>query len=166
MKLWINPLYKSETWSISTKLPSLANALKRVKFPSTTTRQPRSLLEYQKYKASELRVLLLCGYVIFENVMKKKYFDHFKQLVLAVHLAESRALTQKDIEAVQKLSYCFLQEFPSLYGKRHHVQVIHSLTHLSESIRDFGPLTSYTTFNFESLLGEILFLDYLSHVSV
>ena len=86
--------------------------------------------------------------------MKKKYYEHFKQLVLAVHLAESRALLENDIKVVHNLCYHFLLQFPDLYGKRHNVQVVHSLIHLSESIRDFGPVTSYTTFNFESLLGE------------
>ncbi|CAF2102182.1 unnamed protein product [Rotaria magnacalcarata] len=154
LKLWLNPLYKSEPWSISAYLSNLADALKRVKFPSTTTRRPRSLIDYKKYKGSELRVLMLCGFPVFEKFMKKKYYEHFKQLVLAVHLAESRALTEKDIGAVHNLCYHFLLQFPNLYGKRHNVQVVHSLIHISESIRDFGPLTSYTTFNFESLLGE------------
>ena len=86
--------------------------------------------------------------------MKEKYYEHFKQLVLAVHLAESRALLENDIKVVHNLCYRFLLKFPDLYGKRHNVQVVHSLIHLSGSIRDFGPVTSYTTFNFESLLGE------------
>lgn len=154
MKLWLNPKYKSEDWSISTRLSTLAVALKNVKFPSTTTRHPRSFLQYHKFKASELRVVLLCGYSIFEKIMKKKYYDHFKKLVLAVHLAESRSLTEQDIQAVHKLCCDFLLQFPNLYSERHNVQVIHSIMHISESIRDFGPLTSYTTFNFESLLGE------------
>jgi hypothetical protein len=97
--------------------------------------------------------VLLCGYPIFEKIMKKKYYDHFKKLVLAVHLAESRALTEQDIQAVERLCYDFLLQFPKLYSERHNVQVVHSIMHISESIRDFGPLTSYTTFNFESLLG-------------
>ena len=147
-------MYESEPWSVCTRLSDLTVALKRVKFPSTTTRHPRSLLYYQKYKASELRVVLLCGYQVFEKFMKKKYYDHFKQLVLAVHLAESHALAENDVEAVHKLCHNFLLQFPNLYGKRRNVQVVHSLIHLAESIRDFGPLTSYTTFNFQSLLGE------------
>jgi hypothetical protein len=154
LKLWLNSKYKSEDWSISTKLSTLTVALKNVKFPSTTTRHPRSFRQYRKFKASELRVVLLCSYPIFEKIMKKKYYEHFKKLVLAVHLAESRAVTEQDIEAVEKLCYAFLLQFPNLYGERHNVQVVHSVMHISESIRDFGPLTSYTTFNFESLLGE------------
>ncbi|CAF3320439.1 unnamed protein product, partial [Rotaria sp. Silwood2] len=63
------------------------------------------------------------------------------------------ALNEQDIEAVDKLCYNFLIQFPDLYGERHNVQVVHSIMHLSESIRDFGPLTNYTTFNFESILG-------------
>lgn len=97
MCLWFKPIYKSEDWSMSGNLSPLAVALKSVKFPSTTTRHPRSFLNYHKFKASELRVVLLCAYPIFEKFMKKKYYDHFKKLVLVVHLAESRALTEQDI---------------------------------------------------------------------
>ena len=31
--------------------------------------------------------------------------------------------------------------------------VIHSMIHVPESVRDFGPLQNYSTFNFESVIG-------------
>ena len=155
LKLWLESAYKTAEWSLFSKLSELSIALKRVRMPSTTARHPRSILNYYKFKASELRAILLFGYSSFEKLMAKKYYDHFKQLVLVIHLAESRGLTAKRIEVVEKLSYSFLLKFPQLYGDRHNVQVIHSIYHISETIRDFGPLTSYTTFYFESLLGKL-----------
>ena len=113
---------------------ALDKSFKRVKFPSTITRHPRSILNYYKLKANELRAVLLCGHPIFEKFIKRKYYEHFKKLVLAVHLAESRALTKQDIEIVNKLCYEFLLEFSDLYRERHKVQVVHSIIYIAESM--------------------------------
>lgn len=132
------------------------SVLKQLRLPSTTVRHPRSLLEYQKFKGNELRTLLLCGYMIFEKFMVGSYYEHLKSLVLIIHLSESRAITETDLKIIEILSRRFTFHFSTLYGTRHHVQVIHSMIHIAETVRDFGPLTSYTTFNFESLLGKII----------
>ena len=63
----------------------LSARLSRLRFPSTTTRHPRSLHKFTKYKGSEFRLLLLFGYSIFEDVLKEEYYSHLLLLVLAVH---------------------------------------------------------------------------------
>lgn len=88
--------------------------------------------------------------------MVGSYYEHLKSLVLIIHLSESRAITETDLKIIEILSRRFTFHFSTLYGTRHHVQVIHSMIHIAETVRDFGPLTSYTTFNFESLLGKII----------
>ncbi|CAF1522861.1 unnamed protein product [Adineta ricciae] len=46
-------------------------------------------------------------------------------------------------------------QFAELYTRRHVVQVVHSVIHIPATVKDFGPLTNFTTFNFESILGKI-----------
>jgi hypothetical protein len=135
------------------RLDKMTNSLRRVRFPSTTTRHPSSLFEWQKYKATELRVCLLFGYVIFKGVLPKKYYNHFTKLVLSMHLAESREVTNDDVEHIHRLTHSFVYDFPLLYTERHNVQVVHSVIHIAATVQDYGPLTSFTTFNWESDLG-------------
>lgn len=46
--------------------------------------------------------------------------------------------------------------------------VIHSMVHVAQTLRDFGPIQNYSTFNFESAIGMFLkitnyYADYLDH---
>lgn len=74
-----------------------------------------------------------------------------------MHLAESRCIPQVNIEVMQKLGENFVASFPNLYTNRHCVQVVHSVVHVPTTVRHFGPLTNYTTFNFENCLGQFSF---------
>lgn len=75
----------------------------------------------------------------------------------AIHLSEHRALTLSMIEDVKTLLHEFLIQYTKLYTVRHNQQVVHSLHHVAATIADYGPLTSYSTFHFENILGDILF---------
>ena len=140
-------------------LHQLSSALQSFRFPSTTARRPRSLSKFQKYKASESRAVLLFGFVIFKCVLKEKYYDHFVKLVVAIHFAENRALTSTMAEDVKTLLREFLIDYPKLYTTRHNPQVVHSVNHVGQTISDYGPLTSYSTFHFENILGNMLSLS-------
>jgi hypothetical protein len=129
--------------------------LRSFRFPSTTGRRPRSLIMYKKLKANELRMVLLFGFFIFKNVLKSKYYDHFLKLVVAIHFSEYRAVTANMVNSVKNLLHEFLIEYPKLYTARHNQQVVHSLHHIGQTIDDYGPLTSYSTFHFENILGNI-----------
>ena len=160
--LWLNAEYRHEDWSVSGRLDELANLLRRVHLPSTTTRLPRSLTEYSKYKGNEFRSLLLFGHVIFKQVLRKRFYNHLLQLVVLMHIAESRKIEERDIGLVARLSFSFVVKFLQLYTERHCVQVIHSITHIAATLHDFGPLTNFTTFQFENDLGRFPFCDYFT----
>ncbi|CAF2107921.1 unnamed protein product [Rotaria magnacalcarata] len=153
LSLWLSHQDKDEQWSVYSRINYLSSLLSRIRFPSTTTRYPRSLNKFAKYKGSELRLVLLFGHSIFEKILKDEYYSHFLLLVLAIHYAESRCLTRDMVDIVGKLCNTFLYEFPKLYTTRQNVQVVHSISHLSETLRKFGPLSTYSTFNFENRLG-------------
>ena len=89
--------------------------LQSFRFPSTTARRPRSLIKFKKLKANELRMILLFGFVIFKNILKSKYYDHFLKLVVAIHFSEYRAVTVNMMNNVKILLHEFLIEYPKLY---------------------------------------------------
>jgi|EBPBio282013_DNA_FD.fasta_scaffold05108_7 hypothetical protein len=82
-----------------------------------------------------------------------KYARHFLLLLVAVHQSESRTIDRKHILEIEYLFDQFLREFPTLYTIRQNTQVVHSLQHVSSSVRDFGSLGNFSTFNFENVLG-------------
>lgn len=155
--LWLNKTYKKEDWSCYNDIHHLSSMLGSFRFPSTTARRPRSLVKFMKLKANELRIILLFGFVIFKNVLKSKYYDHFLKLVVAIHFAENRAVTVNMVNNIKTILHEFLIEYPKLYTARHNQQVVHSLHHIGETVQNFGPLTSYSTFHFENILGDIYF---------
>ncbi|CAF1930024.1 unnamed protein product [Rotaria magnacalcarata] len=50
----------------------------------------------------------------------------------------------------------FLYEYPLLYTDRHNQQVIHSIDHVAQSVQNYGQLSNYSTYNFVSVLGNIV----------
>lgn len=155
MRLWFDSQYRLENWSLITQANHLQTLFKRFRFPSTTTRLPRLLTSYSSFKAGEMRVLLLFGHVIFEDVMKRQYYQHLLKLVLMMHLCENRQIHLSHLELIHHLGQTFVVDFVTLYGQRHCVQVVHSVSHIADTVRDFGPLPSFTTFQFENQLGNL-----------
>ena len=151
--LWLSVEYRHEDWNVSDRIDELADLFHRVRLPSTTTRIPRSLKEYTKFKGNEFRTLLLFGHVIFKQALRKRFYNHFLQLVVIMHIAESRQIEQQDINLITRLSRNFVVTFARLYSVRHCVQVVHSVTHIAATVHNFGPLPNFTTFQFENDLG-------------
>jgi hypothetical protein len=155
LRLWLSHEYRHEYWSVYDRIGDLTTLFAKLRLPSTTTRLPRSLADYTNFKANELRVLLLFGYPIFVDVLPRECYVHLLQLVCLMHLAENRWIRESTIDEMQRLGESFVGSFSDLYTPRHCVQVVHSIVHIAATVQDFGPLTHYTTFNFESLLGRI-----------
>ena len=87
--------------------------------------------------------------------LPKKYCRHFLLLVIATHLCESKTITSEQLLQIKILTSQFVYQFPLLYGDRQNVISVHSIIHLADSIRDFGGVYNYSTFNFESYLGQL-----------
>lgn len=77
------------------------------------------------------------------------------KLVMMMHLSENRQVHRSYINIIKRLGQSFVSDFSNLYTNRHCVQVVHSLVHISDTVRDFGPLQTFSTFQFENELGSI-----------
>ena len=78
--------------------------LNRYRYPSTTSRTPRSIIQFHRYKANELRLILLFAAPVFKHYLKPMFYKNYLLLVFALHLAESRTLERKDIDDIRFLS--------------------------------------------------------------
>jgi hypothetical protein len=154
LQLWFNIEYRDQPWSLRSKINLIDISLSTHKFPSTTYRIARSILKYKEFKANELRCILLFGFTPICLYLPMKYRRHFLSLVMAAHLCESKSISSHQIEHIKHLTNNFILQFPLLYGDRQNVISIHTIAHLSDSVRDFGGVYNYSTFNFESYLGK------------
>ncbi|CAF3764573.1 unnamed protein product [Rotaria sp. Silwood1] len=155
LKLWFHSKYRTQQWSIRQHLNHIETELQQFRFPSTTTRIPRTIMKYHRLKANELRVLLLITYPIFKNYLKPIYYKHLQLLSFALHIGESREITSSKLNEMKILLDKFVFTFHFLYGKRHVVNTVHSVVHFHQTVKYYGPLTNYSTFNYESLIGNL-----------
>lgn len=164
MKLWFNPKYRTQQWSIHQYINQIESDIQRFRFPSTTTRAPRTIKKYYRLKANESRVILLIVYPTFKQYLKPIYYKHLQLLSFALHIGELREITSSKLNEMQVLLEKFVYTFHYLYGKRHAVNTVHSVIHFCDTVKDYGPLSNYSTFNYESLIGNygLIFRNILS----
>ena len=148
-------VHEKDSRSFIKHMKHLSSLFLQIRFPSTTTRLPRDLSKYKEFKANELRILLLFGHIIFAEVLGEVYYSHLLQLVVLMHMAESREIQPNQVSIIEQLSNSFVIDFAKLYTPRHCVPVVYSIVHIPQTVKDFGPLTNFTTFTFEDILGKI-----------
>ena len=124
--------------------------MRHVKVPSTTQRRFRSIKLMHKYKASEYRSLFHFGVTIVTRFMiTNAQRVLLLSLVTAINLASTDFITEETIDLVDQLLSYFVEQFQIVFGLRHMSSNIHSLLHVSDSLKQIGPLWMCSTFAFE-----------------
>lgn len=159
LTLWIGSSNR-QPWSIANHIPSINADLGKIHYPSTTSRAPRNLTKCFKLKANESRILLLIGYPVFKKYLAEIYYNHLRMLAFGIAIGESHEISLENICDMETLLGSFVDTFP--YHERYIVQNIHSVKHFATTVRDFGPLFNYSTFNYESVIGRIITKYFLS----
>ncbi|CAF3393914.1 unnamed protein product [Rotaria socialis] len=154
LEIWFKS--RRTSYSIHKHLPLIESRLDAIRYPSTTYHLPSQLKFYTQFKGNEYRLVLLFGYQYFKPALPLKYFQHLKLLAFAMNLAESFVLHHDTIEIIRMLLDEFDHLFSQLYLVNSMTSVVHSMVHVHESLKDFGPLQNYSTFNFESVIGSLV----------
>lgn len=125
-------------------------------FPSEFHRKRRNFDQVSRWKAVEYRSFLLyAGPIVLKDILNEEQFEHFLYFHAAIRLLCLKDLTPELFSfADQSLKY-FVERFGMLYGKKHYVYNVHSLTHLVNDCKIYGPLETFGAFPFESLLGHL-----------
>ena len=129
------------------------------KMPADFARQPRTMIEMERWKATEFRQFLLyTGSIALKKVLSPKMYEHFLSLMVAVSI-----LLMSDDErrnyyvpyARQLLSY-FVDNCKEYYGKTFTVYNVHNLLHLADDVETFqSSLNEISAFKFENHLQSI-----------
>ena len=140
--------------AISDNLVSLSG-----KMPSEFARQPRSLLELDRWKATELRQFLLyTGSIALKDVISSDMYTHFLTLSVAISimLNSNAQIRNGYLQYSKELLAYFVKKSKELYGDTFNVYNVHGLLHLPEDVEFFKcSLNDISGFQFENHLQTV-----------
>ena len=123
--------------------------------PDFVSRFPRSLWENLSYlKASQLKTCFFCYPLpIMQIFMPALYFNHYMLLVYSIYILSQPTISDKSVNLAEQLIHEFVMQFSDLYGLKNMTCNLHSLLHLPQNVRDFGPLYTTSCFPYENANG-------------
>ena len=147
-------LPKRSVEELSSRLVAL-----RGKMPSEFARQPRSVLDLDRWKATEFRQFLLyTGPIVLKDLLSDEQFHHFLCLTVGMSiLLESDPKQRAEyLEYSKNILTYFVENSAEFYGNTFTVYNIHSLRHLHEDVEGFKcSLNDISAFPFENHLQSI-----------
>lgn len=106
-----------------------------------------------RLKATELRqILLYTGMVIFHKVISEEVYNHFLEFCIAIRILSTNNITSEYNEFAKSLILHFVASYAQIYQKCFMSHNMHSILHLSDDVKKFGPLNSFSAFPFESYM--------------
>lgn len=139
---------------ISKALVSLHGSL-----PGEFARQPRSLVELDRWKATEYRQFLLyTGPIVSRDVVPKNVYHHFLSLSIAVAilLDTDEEKSNAYLQYAKELIIHFINGCEAIYGNTFAVYNVHSLLHLPEDVQFFQvSLNDISCFAFENFMQKL-----------
>ncbi|XP_063234238.1 uncharacterized protein LOC134537581 isoform X2 [Bacillus rossius redtenbacheri] len=121
--------------------------------PSEFARKPRSLTFLNLWKATEFRQFLLyTGPVVTQSVLENDVYLNFLGLHIAIRYLCTDQISVELLEYVRLLLEHFVTSFGILYGTEHMSHNVHGILHLTDDVKNLGPLDKFSAFKFENYL--------------
>jgi Domain of unknown function (DUF4218) len=123
---------------------------------SEFARKPRSFSEFQRFKATEWRQLLLyTGMVCLRDILPKPLYDNFMLFCVGMTILLSESLCGRYADYAHTLLTLFVEHVANVYGSEFLTYNMHSLVHLVQDAKRFGPLDNVSAFPFENYLCQL-----------
>ena len=127
--------------------------------PSEFARQPRSLVELDRWKATEFRQFLLyTGPVVLRGILPDNLYQHFLSLSIAISimLDMNTAKRSSYLQYARELITHFVNNCMSLYCDTFVVYNVHNLLHLPDDVEYFQvSLNEISCFPFENFMQKL-----------
>lgn len=157
--LWLDSSYSSFPFSLRVVIGEINSLIFKIKPPKFVHMMPRSIDQYNNWKASELKnFMLYYSAPILEEFMRPDYFKHYLLFLQATAILSKNSVSDKDIQDAKLLIKKFVKEFESdeYYGIRFCSLNIHQILHLPDNVRTLGPLWTNSCFPFEDINGQLV----------
>jgi hypothetical protein len=127
--------------------------LLKISVPDSVSRVPKTLFDYMHWKGSELQAwVLYFSLPVLEGLLPVVYLRHWGLVVGALHILSSDAA---ELDTAEKLLLEFYKKFPELYSAEKCSMNVHILCHLTDCVKNWGPIWCYSCFAFETRNGDI-----------
>ena len=157
MKYWFGSEFSTYVFNIRKFLKEIDKRLLRMKPPHAFRRSPRSINSLSFWKASELRAWLLYYSIpAMKDYLPQPYINHWCLLVCAMHILLNASISSNDLHLASEYLKAFYEKAPELYPSIVCTANLHSVIHISQFVKDWGPLWCYSTFGYENLNGFLL----------
>ena len=121
--------------------------------PSEFCRKPRELADFDRFKATEFRqILLYTGPIVFRHMISEDMYKHFMLLCVGMTCLLSTHLHKEYCDYARDLFVLFVKNAGALFGDTFLVYNVHSLIHLADDAKLYGPLDTISSFPFENYL--------------
>lgn len=125
--------------------------LSKIRPPHEIYRLPRPLKDISKWKASEFESWLLYWSVIcFDGIVNASFLESYTLLVRSIHTLLKRRITKEDLERSEYDLLKFVGDCQIMFEETALTFNLHSLLHLTESVKRSGPLWATSAFPFEN----------------
>lgn len=145
---------RNKFYITETQQKILNSRIRNIKSCRFINRKARPLSARKKFKANEIRGMLLYYLPIcLLGIMPKEYLDHFMLLSGSTFILLQKTITDADLNTAQMNLRIFVHNFEKLYKIKNMTNNVHLLSHLVDCVRRTGPLWSQSTFHFENWNG-------------
>ena len=157
MKFWFGSEFSAYVFNIRTFLNEIDKRLLRMKPPHAFRRCPRSIKCLSFWKAAEFRAWLLYYSIpALKDYLPQIYLNHWCLLVCAMHILLNKSISSDDLEMASDYLAKFYEQASELYPSIVCTANLHSIIHIYQCVKDWGPLWCYSTFGYENLNGFLL----------
>lgn len=157
--LWTDSKNSTEPWYLDDQKRSLLNQrLLEMRPPYEVTRTSRPIEDIAKWKASEFRAFALYYFPALEGLLPKDFYQHFLYLVYGLQVLLQENVSLKLVKETDLVFRHFVKQAAVLYGEKHMRFNMHLLTHLSQSVVNWGCLWATSTFIPEWFNGQLVAL--------
>lgn len=119
--------------------------------PHQVGRLTRPISQRCHYKAREWEnFILYYSYPVLSSFLNKTKFQHWLLFSNSIYILLQDKISYSDLQFAKESLVTFVKEYNKLYTTAKMKFNVHLLLHLVQSVENFGPLWSQSTFSFES----------------
>ena len=139
------------------QLERIDSILVKARLPSVIfSRQLRRISALKYWKASELKLFMLYGFVVLWEYLTSDLFCHFYLLSESVRLL-CTAETPAVVRVAEKCLYTFSRNVKDFYGEAGQIYNVHAVTHLANQVNF---LTCFCILNTDQVHFAVLFWSF------